>query len=93
MRKHWGWGRAEQALTAEQLQEAAPGVVEYLGFGRTDVEIPVALEAASLPVPRLTPGDLSDIADTGRHARATGVAAPRGVNASLDLPALRTQVR
>ncbi|MBK6764523.1 MAG: FAD-binding oxidoreductase [Micrococcales bacterium] len=71
MRKHWGWGRAEQALTAEQLQEAAPGVVEYLGFGRTDVEIPVALEAASLPVPRLTPGDLSDIADTGRHARAT----------------------
>jgi len=71
VRKHWGWGNAEQALTAEQLQQAAAGVVEYLGFGRTEVEMPVSLEAAALPEPRLRPAELADIADAGRRARAT----------------------
>jgi len=71
MRKHWGWGRVDQALSAAQLQQAAPGVIEYLGFGRADPELPVPLEAASLPEPRRPPAELSDIADAGRHARAT----------------------
>lgn len=71
MRKHWGWGNAQRALDAGQLAEAAPGIVGLLGFGRTEVELPVPLDAAVLPRPRIQPGALSDLAATDRHARAT----------------------
>ena len=71
MRKHWGWGNADQALTAEQIAEAAPGIATMLGLGRIDVEQPVELAEAVLPQSRVEPGDLSDLADDGAHARAT----------------------
>lgn len=70
MRKHWGWGRVERALTAEQTAAAAPGIVEHLGFGRLDPEVPVPLQAAALPEPRIRPDGL-DLALTDDHARAT----------------------
>ena len=54
-RKHWGWGFEDQALTREQLEAAAPGVREQLGFGATEVEEPVPLEAIELPPPRVEP--------------------------------------
>jgi alkyldihydroxyacetonephosphate synthase len=69
VRKHWGWGDVEQALTAEQIAAAAPGVVEYLGFGDVDVELPTPL--AHLPVPRVQPGPLGELVSSDRHARAT----------------------
>lgn len=71
MRKHWGWGSAERALSGDQIAQAAPGIVDLLGFGRTDVELPVPLEGAQLPDARISPGDLSDLAATDRHTRAT----------------------
>ncbi len=71
MRKHWGWGTAEQALTAEQIVAAAPAVAEHLGFGRAEVEMPVPLTAARLPAPRIRPVDLQVSTATDAHARAT----------------------
>ncbi|MEZ5186755.1 MAG: FAD-binding oxidoreductase [Candidatus Nanopelagicales bacterium] len=71
MRKHWGWGDAESALTHEQITAAAPAVIDHLGFGPLDVQMPVPLEEATVPEPRLEPGPLIDIAETDRHARAT----------------------
>ncbi|HQR81005.1 MAG TPA: FAD-binding oxidoreductase, partial [Actinomycetota bacterium] len=71
MRKHWGWGSAERALNGDQIAQAAPGIATLLGFGRTDVELPVPLERADLPVARISPGTLGDIAASDRHTRAT----------------------
>jgi len=71
MRKHWGWGNADQAPTAEQIAEAAPGIATMLGFGRMEPEQPVELSEAVLPQPRVEPGELRDLADDGAHARAT----------------------
>ena len=71
MRKHWGWGGVDRALTPEQIAAAAPGIVDHLGFGRLDPEEPVPLERAMIPPPRLQPGDLAQIARTDNHARAT----------------------
>lgn len=71
MRKHWGWGDADAALTEEQLRQAAPAIIDHLGFGDADVELPVTLEQARLPDARVDPGALSDIAVADRHSRAT----------------------
>lgn len=53
MRKHWGWGTYERQLTQAQLTAAAPGIVEYLGFGCIEPEAPVPLDQARLPTPRM----------------------------------------
>ena len=71
MRKQWGLGDAAQQPTLEQLRAAAPGVVEYLGFGRLDPESPVPLDRATIPEPRIPSGPLQAIAMTNRHARAS----------------------
>lgn len=71
MRKHWGWGNAESALTREQIAAAAPAVIEHLGFGRLEVEMPAPLDQATLPDLRVNAGRLSDVAATDRHTRAT----------------------
>lgn len=68
MRKHWGWGRQDQALTEQQVRDAAPAVIEHLGFGSSDVRMPVPLEQAILPEPRIAPPPW---ATTDRHERAT----------------------
>ena len=71
MRKHWGWGDVDRSLSTDQIRQAAPGIVEYLGFGRVEPEPAVPLEAASLPTPRLGAGQLGELADVSDHARAT----------------------
>jgi alkyldihydroxyacetonephosphate synthase len=53
--KHWGWGRESGQLTREQLEAAAPGIRERLGFGGEEVEEPVPLEAVRLPPTRVEP--------------------------------------
>lgn len=71
MRKHWGWGRVDRALTAEQIAAAAPGIVDHLGFGRLDAEEPVPLAAARIPQPRLLAQGLACPVRSDDHARAT----------------------
>src|SRR4051812_31333716 len=56
-RKHWGWGAAEEQPSRAELEAAAAGMAEHLGFGATDVEEPVALEDIRLPAPRVAPPD------------------------------------
>ncbi len=69
---HWGWGYADRQATREQLEAAAPGIRERLGFGATDVEEPVPLEAIELPPPRLRPPDsLSAIVRDDRRERVS----------------------
>jgi alkyldihydroxyacetonephosphate synthase len=48
-RNHWGWGWAEEALTHEQLREAAGGLAQHLGFGDAEPERPAELTAIELP--------------------------------------------
>jgi alkyldihydroxyacetonephosphate synthase len=50
-RNRWGWGFQDAAIGAAEARAAAPGIVELLGFGSTDVEEPVA--AFDLPAPRV----------------------------------------
>ena len=46
MRKHWGWGDVDRSLSTDQIRQAAPGIVEYLGFGRVEPEPAVPLRRA-----------------------------------------------
>jgi alkyldihydroxyacetonephosphate synthase len=70
-RKHWGWGYEDEQPPIDQVRAAAGGIVDVLGLGSAEVEEPVALEAVSLPAPRVEPpAALTGICDTGVHARA-----------------------
>jgi alkyldihydroxyacetonephosphate synthase len=68
--KHWGWGFEDEQLSPEQTRAAAAAVVDRLGFGRLEPELPVAVEDVSLPPPRLVPPDkLSAICATDVYER------------------------
>ena len=68
-KKHWGWGYEDQAPSRKQLEEAAAGIREGLGFGG-EVEEPVPLEEVQLRVPRLkVPSGLGDLFTDDRHER------------------------
>ena len=70
--KHWGWGRESGQLTREQLEAAAPGIRERLGFGGDEVEEPVPLDALELAAPRVEPpGSLAGICRTDDYERAS----------------------
>jgi len=71
-RKHWGWGRESAQLGREQLEGAAAGVRERLGFGGDEVEEPVPLEAVELRRPRLEPPpSLAALCSSDDHDRAS----------------------
>jgi alkyldihydroxyacetonephosphate synthase len=53
VRSHWGWGYQDQQPSAAERRAAAAGLAEHLGFGSPEPEEPVALEAVSLPEPRV----------------------------------------
>jgi alkyldihydroxyacetonephosphate synthase len=70
-RSHWGWGYEDEQLPPAELRSAAAGMVEHLGFGSADVEMPVALDDLELPSPRLEPpAKLADICSSGKYDRA-----------------------
>jgi len=71
-RKHWGWGFEDQQPTAEQMRASARTVTDRLGFGASEIEQPVALEAVKLSAPRvLAPASLAGICVADDHARAS----------------------
>lgn len=68
-RKHWGWGYEDQQPSRRELEEAAAGIRERLGFGG-EVEEPVPLEAVDLRPSRLrAPGELGDLFSDERYER------------------------
>jgi alkyldihydroxyacetonephosphate synthase len=71
-RKHWGWGYEDGQPSRADLERAAPGVRERLGFGGDEVEEPVPLEAIELRAPRLEPpGPLAEIVSADPHERVS----------------------
>jgi alkyldihydroxyacetonephosphate synthase len=70
--KHWGWGYEDQQPTAQQLRATAAAVGEHLGLALGELEAPVALEALTLPAPRVAPPpSLAEICAADAHARAS----------------------
>jgi alkyldihydroxyacetonephosphate synthase len=71
-RKHWGWGYEDAQPSRADLERAAPGIRERLGFGGEEVEEPVPLEAIELPAPRLDPPEaLATIVSADPHERVS----------------------
>ncbi len=70
-RKHWGWGYEDEQPSADELHAAAKGLAEHLGVGEVELRQPVAIEAVSLPAPRVVPpSTLAEICAADAHARA-----------------------
>jgi alkyldihydroxyacetonephosphate synthase len=68
-KKHWGWGWEDQAPSPKQLEEAAVGIRQGLGFG-DEPEEPVPLDAIELRGPRLkAPPALGDLFTDDRRER------------------------
>jgi alkyldihydroxyacetonephosphate synthase len=68
-KKHWGWGFEDQAPSRAELEAAAKGIREGLGFGG-ELEEPVPLERVELRAPRLKPpASLGDLFSDDRHER------------------------
>jgi alkyldihydroxyacetonephosphate synthase len=69
--KHWGWGYEDEQPSPDEVRAAAAGLVPALGFGSTDTEDPVPIEAVELPAPRVAPpAALEGICSTGAYDRA-----------------------
>jgi alkyldihydroxyacetonephosphate synthase len=69
--KHWGWGYEDQAPGRGELEEAAAGIRERLGFGG-EVEEAVPLDAVEVRGPRLKrPEGLGDLFTDGKYERVS----------------------
>jgi alkyldihydroxyacetonephosphate synthase len=68
-RKHWGWGYEDQQPSRSDLEEAAKGIRERLGFGG-EVREPVPGDEVELAPSRLrAPDSLAEIFSDERHER------------------------
>src|SRR5919197_338177 len=71
-RNHWGWGYEDELPSPDEVRAAAAGIAPALGFGSTEIEEPVPLEAVEMPAPRLEPPPaLREVCSTDTHARAS----------------------
>jgi alkyldihydroxyacetonephosphate synthase len=70
-RKFWGWGFEDQQPPHAQVEAAARGAREHLGFGPGEVERPARLEDVELSPPRLDPpASLAAISRSDSYERA-----------------------
>ena len=70
-RKFWGWGFEDQQPAHEEVEAAAAGAREHLGFGPAEVERPARLEDIELRPPRLeAPASLAAICRNDPYERA-----------------------
>ena len=70
-RKHWGWGYEHEQPSPDEVRSTAAFVASHLGFGSSEPEQPVPLEAVTLTAPRLSaPAHLHEICTADDHARA-----------------------
>jgi alkyldihydroxyacetonephosphate synthase len=72
LRNHWGWGWEDEQPPFDEVRAAAGGLAQHLGFGASEPERPVPLEAIELPPPRVAPPPaLAEIcsADHGERVR------------------------
>jgi alkyldihydroxyacetonephosphate synthase len=69
-RKHWGWGFEDEQPSHAEVEQAAAGIRDHLGFGVGEVERPLSLEDVRLPPPRLRPTALADICRSDTYERA-----------------------
>jgi len=69
--KHWGWGFEDQAPSPAELEAAAAGIRERLGFGGK-VEVPAPLDRVEVRPPRLkAPAGLGDLFSDDKHERVS----------------------
>src|SRR5919108_5394541 len=69
--KFWGWGYEDQQPPHEQVEQAAAGIRQHLGFGAEKVERPARLDDVELPPPRLEPpAALHEICSVDVYERA-----------------------
>ncbi len=69
--KHWGWGYEDEQPSADALRGVSAALIERLGFGSSEPELPVPLAEASLRPSRLTvPAALGAFCSTDSYERA-----------------------
>ncbi len=69
--KHWGWGYEDQVPSRVELEQAAAGIRERLGFGG-ELEEPVPLEEVGLRRPRLkAPSAFGDLFSDDHYERVS----------------------
>jgi alkyldihydroxyacetonephosphate synthase len=69
--KHWGWGYEDQAPPRAEMEAAAAGIRERLGFGG-EIEEPVPLERVEVRASRLkAPAGLGDLFTDEKYERVS----------------------
>jgi alkyldihydroxyacetonephosphate synthase len=69
--KHWGWGYEDQIPSRAEMEQAAAGIRERLGFGG-EVEEAVPLERVEVRAPRLkAPDGLGDLFTDEKYERVS----------------------